>query len=177
MKKSVIGLCVLALMSAGMANAESGYLVAKPAKGGEIQGESNTVGFVGQITVFEFNFNSEFKYTNAAANKFNRPNPIVTFTMPYSKAVPLLLQAASNAEGFSEFKFSAIKSDAQGTRAFAVYSFKNAHINGLKINHNDNRSGEAELSILYQNLTINYTPTDKAGKTAGDISGTDNVIQ
>lgn len=177
MRKTAIVLSALAICFASNAKAETGYLVAKSAKSGDILGESAVVGFVGQITVSDFVFTSEFKYPNAAASKFNRPNPIVSFKMPYSKAVPLLLSAASNGDAFTEFKFSAVQSNQSGTRAFAVYSFKNVHINGIEISHNDDRSGDVEVSILYQNLTINYTPTDKAGKLGADISGTDNVLQ
>ncbi|ESQ76729.1 type VI secretion system tube protein TssD [Asticcacaulis sp. AC402] len=136
------------------AAADAGFLQIKGSKQGEIKGDVTAKGKEGLNTVIAFDYSAP----GASTRRFQPP---VTFTLRWSKATPMLVNAAVNGEVLSQFKYtnwSTLPSGIVGHTA--TLEFSGAKITSVNIHDRTGDSDAVEpvvdITISYQKMTITH---------------------
>ncbi len=169
-------LTAAALLAAMPAAAETGYLKITAQKQGQIKGEvTSKGGMADSLAVLDMDWSMSVPTVNGVATGRRVQQPI-SFTVRWSKATPLLLQAATDNETLSKVDYSGWLPNIDGVGAGAgtesmrhTISLTNAHIVSLKITDRKTDSDLLDpvvvVTMSYQSLAITET---NGGITAMD---------
>lgn len=146
------------------AHAEAGFLQIKGQKTGEMKGDVMQKGHESWNSVlsmdYSFNAPAEAGAGLATARRVRQP---ISFTLRWSKATPLLLNAAASNETLSEVQFQRWLPNAtgNGTEVDADHiQLTNARITSLKIVDQKDDDGKLDtvviVTLAYQKLTLTH---------------------
>lgn len=165
-KAYIISICVA--LFACPAVADEGYLYIKGSKQGEIKGDSMQKGRENLNKVVAFEYSTGVTPTagfGMASGKRQRPNAV--FTLEWSKATPLLINAAVMNESMSVIRYDNYAANRfMGAAGSGIQSlsdtieFNNARILGVEISDNNGNAPNIDplvkVTISYQSVTITH---------------------
>lgn len=168
--RAVLGVMAsLAMMMAAPAMAETGFMTVKGAKQGDIKGEVTVKGKEQSLAVLNFDYG-----VSGVQPGIRRAQQPVVITLRWTRATPLLLNAATSGESLSiKIKLFAPSVGAGGggveTDSETV-DIVNGRITSLKIQdrngNEDNLEPVVIMSLAYDSLTLTHNE--------GGIKGTDS---
>jgi len=162
---AVAAVAILAMVSE--AHAETGYLSIKGQKTGDIKGDVTAKGHENWNSVqsLEYGIASPVDAASGMATG-RRTHQGITFILKWSKATPLLVNAASTGETLSEVHFQRWMPQINGATSIGTevnadtIDLSNARITSLKIVDQKNDDGKLDtaviVSMVYQKLTITH---------------------
>ncbi len=155
------------LASAGAAHAETGFLSIKGQKTGEIKGELMQKGHEGWSSVLSMDYGLTIPTDTASGMATGRrAHQGISFTLRWSKATPLLLNAAATNETLTDVQFQRWTPQTAAATGIGVeinadtIQLTNAHITSLKIVDQKDDDGRLDTVVIvtmaYQKLTITH---------------------
>lgn len=164
---AIFAVAAAMLALAPAAHAETGYLSIKGQKTGEFKGDVFAKGHENWNSVLslEYGIASPVDAASGMATG-RRTHQGITFILKWSKATPLLLNAASTGEILSEVHFQRWMPQINGATSIGTevnadtIDLSNARITSLKIVDQKNDDGKLDtvviVSMVYQKLTITH---------------------
>ncbi|EGF89186.1 type VI secretion system effector, Hcp1 family protein [Asticcacaulis biprosthecium C19] len=137
------------VLASGVAAADAGYLQIKGSKQGEFKGDVQAKGKEGWNSVIGFNYT----VPGASGRRVQTP---VTFTLRWSKATPMLINAAITGEVLSEFRYSNWVPEATGMGTVVhadSLEFQGAKITSVQVH---DRTGDSDAVEPVVDITISY---------------------
>ena len=160
-----------ALGLTSQAHADTGYVRIVGAKQGEIKGGMTPKAWANQNEVIDIAWGLSVPASSTGMATGRRQHDPLVLTLKWTRATPLLLQAATSNETLTSVVYSDVAPDANGDGSEQLrhtLSLTNARIVGLRIvDHNGADRGLEPLVVVtlsYQKLTL----TDADGGISAD---------